>query len=190
MQRDLHKVREVFPTMARMEEELRSELLTLCLRYAESIKWREATYRRRRPEDPNAPMKRTTAGVRANIFEDSDSEDEAGPSGALAGLRDEDYTLLPASSTYKRIEEDVHDFVVERMNLGREKDALGWWSRHMSRWPMVAAVARHSLCIPASSATSDRAFSKTGHIMRARRASLSDTNIERLTFLSWNVDMM
>ena len=67
---------------------------------------------------------------------------------------------------------------------------LEWWAVHADEYPLVGAIARHTLCIPASSATSERSFSKVGHIHRMRRRRLSDDHVAALSFLSWNQDLM
>ena len=91
--------------------------------------------------------------------------------------------------TARLIEQHVEEFLKERLHpTKRVKDALAWWAVHEAKWPMVAAVARHSLCVPAASACSERSFSMTGHLVRARRARLSDNKIEELSHLSSNLD--
>ena len=70
------------------------------------------------------------------------------------------------------------------------ESTLEWWAAHADEYPLVGAIARHTLCIPASSATSERSFSKTGHIHRQRRRKLSDDHIASLSFLTWNQDLM
>ena len=176
---------ECFSTLDELEAELRTELLALCRHYASCIEWHEPEYRipRKKPD----PRSLDAPKRGAHIF---DSDSEGSPQPPECPEIGHDNCMSPYSETGKRIAQDVNDFMNERRNVGRERDALGWWSRQMNRWPIVAAVARHTLCVPASSATSERAFSKTGHIVRARRASLSDENVERLTFLSWNGDLL
>ena len=53
-----------------------------------------------------------------------------------------------------------------------------------SLWPLLTIIAKHTLCVPASSATSERSSSKTGHIMRSRRRRLSDAHVQELSFIS------
>ena len=162
-------------TRDELEGELEKELHALARNYAMKIKWREPNFKAPRKKPPPGPMKR--GPDRGDIFE-SDSEGSPLPPDEGENVWLE--RLEPRTSTAKRIQQDVSEFMIERRNMARERDALGWWARQMNRWPIVAA----------SSATSERAFSKTGHIVRARRASLSDQNIERLTFLSWNADLL
>ena len=81
-----------------------------------------------------------------------------------------------------------HDFRMK--GKANAASSLEWWAAHTDEYPLVGAIARHTLCIPASSSTSERSFSKTGHIHRQRRRSLSDDHISSLSFLTWNQDFL
>ena len=72
----------------------------------------------------------------------------------------------------------------------RIASGLTWWNEHQSLWPLLTIIAKHTLCVPASSATSERSFSKIGHIMRSRRRRLSDAHVQELSFISWNADLL
>ena len=85
---------------------------------------------------------------------------------------------MPKEGTNK-IEREVNDFHSEQM-----KSSLQYWAQASLRYPIVTQATRKYLCIPASSATSERSFSKLGHIVRARRARLSDKHVKELSFLS------
>ena len=47
---------------------------------------------------------------------------------------------------------------------------LTWWFENKSRYRNLCKLALHYLCIPATSVPSERAFSISGHIVRAKRA--------------------
>ena len=89
-----------------------------------------------------------------------------------------------------KIEREMNDFHSERMNSPPKTCSLQYWAQASLRYPIVAQAARKYLCIPASSATSERSFSKSGHTFRARRARLSDEHVKELSFWSWNQDLM
>ena len=89
-----------------------------------------------------------------------------------------------------KIEREVNDFHSERMNSPPQTSSLEYWAQASLRYPIVAQAAQKYLCIPASSATSERSFSKAGHIVRARWARLSEEHVKELSFLSWNQDLM
>ena len=90
----------------------------------------------------------------------------------------------------RKIECEVNDFHSERMNSPPQTSSLEYWAQASLRYPIVAQAARKYLCIPASSATSECNFSKAGHIVRARRARLSEEHVKELSFLSWNQYLM
>ena len=96
---------------------------------------------------------------------------------------------MPKEGVHK-IEREVNDFHSERMNSPPKTCSLQYWPQASLRYPIVTQAARKYLCIPASSATSERTFSKSGHIVRARRTRLSDEHVKELSFLSWNQDLM
>ena len=77
-----------------------------------------------------------------------------------------------------------------RVQCTRASSALTWWHEHETLWPLCTIIAKHTLCVPASSATSERSFSKTGHIMRSRRRRLNDAHVRELSFISWNADLL
>ena len=89
-----------------------------------------------------------------------------------------------------KIEREVNDFHSERMNSPPKTCSLQYWAQTSLRYPIVVQAAKKYICIPASSATSERSFSKSGHIVRARRARLSDEHVKELSFVSWNQDLM
>ena len=92
-------------------------------------------------------------------------------------------------ATQRLVAQHVHEYVRKRMSPTTQiKDALVWWAAKEATWPMVAAIARHSLCVPAAAACSERGFSTTGHIVRAWRSCLSDEKIEELSHLTNNLD--
>ena len=62
-------------------------------------------------------------------------------------------------------------------------DPLPWWKGNYNRFPLVAALARQMLAIPATSAQSERLFSKAGQIVTDRRSSLGSDSVELLLFL-------
>ena len=89
-----------------------------------------------------------------------------------------------------KIEREVNDFHSERMNSPLKTYSLQCWAQASLRYPIVAQAARKYLCIPTNSARSKRSFSKSGRIVRAKQARLSDEHVKELSFLSWNQDLM
>ena len=65
---------------------------------------------------------------------------------------------------------------------------LEWWATNASRFPTLATLARKLLCIPATSAPSERAFSTAGLTIAKKRASLLPENAAALIYLHNNWD--
>ena len=71
--------------------------------------------------------------------------------------------------------------------LDTESDPLEWWKRNESVYPGLAKVAKKYLVVPATSAPSERLFSKSGKVVNELRASLKPDKVEMLTFLARNI---
>ncbi|CAD7695254.1 unnamed protein product [Ostreobium quekettii] len=190
-------------------EDMSAELLELCLKFAKDIGWSEASGQAGLPPHPGQrPVRKPREKRMGHKTFDTSSEEDydatwqrgprasgaAGPSqpagGAAGGTAGGELT----DATQRLIARHVQEFLTERWSLcepgtPREEDALDYWARNSARWPIVAWVARHSLCVPAGSGASERGFSVSGHTVRSRRASLGDERIEQLTFLSGNTDL-
>jgi len=69
----------------------------------------------------------------------------------------------------------------------RPNDPLKWWREHCKHMPLLSEVARKVLCIPATSASSERLFSTAGLTVTDKRSRLTGANVGRLVFLrgSW-----
>ncbi|GJX89123.1 zinc finger BED domain-containing protein RICESLEEPER 2-like protein [Tanacetum coccineum] len=55
-----------------------------------------------------------------------------------------------------------------------------WWKQNEARFPVIAAMARDILAIPASTVASESAFSTGGRVLDAFRSSLTPTLVEAL----------
>ena len=60
---------------------------------------------------------------------------------------------------------------------------LQWWKDHAPSFPHVAVLARRYLCIPATSAPSERLFSTAGLTITKARNGLRDDNASAIIFL-------
>ena len=68
-----------------------------------------------------------------------------------------------------------------------ERSCERFWMTYGGHFRHVEKVARRRLAAQASSATSERAFSKAGHILTKRRLALSPQSVDDLSFLAWRV---
>lgn len=76
---------------------------------------------------------------------------------------------------------------LQTTEVDSDVDPLDWWKGHQTNFPHVAKLARHYLCIPATSAPSERAFSTDGNMVPCHRAALKPDAVDRLVFLAQNL---
>ena len=188
-------------------EECRRELSCVSQKMPQAVGWQP-----RRPCRPHAPkpgeqrkkaMRSSSAERHLFTSSDEDSEEDE-PEGRKARPRDPwlapvhvsmEHDLVwggyidstargkPLSEEGKcNIEREVNDFHSERMNSPPQKSSLKYWAQASLRYPIVAQAAQKYLCIPASNTTLERSFSKAGHIVRARRARLSEEHVKEVSF--------
>ena len=67
-------------------------------------------------------------------------------------------------------------------------DVLALWQKNVTKYPILAKMARRVLCIPATSAASERIFSSGGVVVTKRRNRLDSDMVNDLVFLKgcWN----
>ena len=66
-------------------------------------------------------------------------------------------------------------------------DVLSWWKEHSKEFPNLSRVARSILCIPASSAPSERDFSTAGFVIQERRTQLDPETVDDILFMHSNL---
>ena len=73
-------------------------------------------------------------------------------------------------------------------HVGHEKrvSAEEWWHKREYLWPRVATIARRRLATQASSACSERSFSKAGLICARKRMMLKLEHVDALSLLGWH----
>ena len=196
-------------------EECRRELSCVCQKMPQAVGWQpRRPYRLHAPkpgEQREKAMRTSRAGRHLFTSSDEDSEEDE-LEGRRARPRDPWLALVhvsverdlgwggyidsiargkPLSEEGKsKIEREVSDFHSKRMNFPPQTSSLEYWAQASMRYPIMAQATQKCLCIPASSATSERSFSKAGHIVRAGRARLLEEHVKELFFLSWNQDLM
>jgi hypothetical protein len=67
--------------------------------------------------------------------------------------------------------------------LHEQGDPLQWHRNHKDMFPLHSALARRYLCIPATSAASERTFSTSGNIISQKRGRLGDSIVGDMVFL-------
>jgi hypothetical protein len=66
-------------------------------------------------------------------------------------------------------------------------DPLKWWRDRQTKLPILAMLARMYLCIPATSAPSERIFSMASRLINKLRARLTPENAGRILFVNRNI---
>jgi hypothetical protein len=82
---------------------------------------------------------------------------------------------------------ELEKYLEDTKSLTSKDDPLAWWRNHMSRFPVLAVLARKWLSCVATSAPSERAFSTGGNVVTARRCSLTPSNVRDAVFLAENL---
>ena len=76
------------------------------------------------------------------------------------------------------------------MNVPKDTIMMQFWRDNSKVLPNIFLVACRVLCIPASSAASERVFSTAGRVLEKRRTSLSPNTVNHLLFLHSNMTVM
>ncbi|XP_064465294.1 zinc finger BED domain-containing protein 4-like [Ornithodoros turicata] len=77
---------------------------------------------------------------------------------------------------------------IDDKTISRNADPCKWWKEMgQHKYPAVARLARKYLAIPATSASSERAFSAAGSVATPCRAALLPEHVRQLTFLHGNL---
>ena len=123
----------------------------------------------------------------------SDSEDVAPPAkkAALDTLLGDVYVLKeePATKSQQQLIEQELDKYKQLDPLNLSHSPLDWWRENQYNFPHLGRAARHLLCIPATSVTSERVFSTAGDVVSAQRAALSPEHVDMLVFLKKNIKL-
>jgi len=94
-------------------------------------------------------------------------------------------TILPKSFSEDPLSDEFNSYISERVR-DCNINPLVWWRSNKDRFPYLSVLARKYLAIPATSAPSERIFSKAGELVSKRRANLQHSLIDRILFLNVN----
>ena len=68
-------------------------------------------------------------------------------------------------------------------NQCQDDAILEFWQDQRLTFPLLSMLARAVLCVPASSASSERNFSSAGRVLEARRNRLNPGTVDSILFL-------
>jgi hypothetical protein len=96
------------------------------------------------------------------------------------------YRALPVLKRIIRQEEDDPDTGLPHFIVN---DPLQWWMMKAESLPILSRLARETLCVPATSAPSERLFSAAGLTIANDRSGLTPDNAADVVFLktSWDI---
>ena len=92
-----------------------------------------------------------------------------------------------ASSSEAITEYDRYLLLEDEKNCG---DVLNWWRGHESDYPLIAVLARRYLAIPASSASSERLFSRLKETHTVKRNRMSPKAMCQLLFVQHHMQYL
>ena len=89
---------------------------------------------------------------------------------------------------YENVHANQHD-IMTKVDNGTF-DLSEWWAEHHKEFPKLAIVVKNLLCIPATSASCERAFSTLTDVVNKKRNRLHSETTRKLTFLKHNLNLI
>ena len=113
------------------------------------------------------------------------------PAAAAAPRKKLNYSASFARREAKH-EDDELDPYLKLPEQPEKCDILQWWKEHDTPegFPILAALAREYLCVPATSIPCERLFSDMGNILSKKRLRLLPSRAEILCLLRENYDLL
>ena len=100
------------------------------------------------------------------------------------------HQIIPTRSKGTRLDEEINLYIKDTDEVDDKNTINSYWKYKQNRYPLLAKMARIILAIPASSACSERAFSKIKRIITDNRSQLTDENIEASMIVSCNPGLL
>jgi len=126
------------------------------------------------------------------VFYSEDQDDEVKPPrkkvrlDPLADLRAGATTSQERSTESISVEDELSQYKLLRVS-GASTPILQYWQQQAADYPVLSTVARRLLCIPASSAQSERDFSSVGRTITDARSQLAASKVESIELLRWGL---
>ena len=105
---------------------------------------------------------------------------------------DEDQEKLVRNICFAEFDRFKHNSVSIALHNpdGTFNDPLVWWKKNATKFPLLATLAREYLAIPATSAPSERIWSRAARILSLSRASLKPEVAQRIMFVKENLGIL
>ena len=121
-------------------------------------------------------------------FEDCDFLNDYEEESNESVVNDEQPTV--SSSSLRNTVQEEYDAWLRLSDVMASLDPLEWWKIHCTQFPTIGKLARKYLAIPASSAPSERVFSRAKLIQDRQRWSLLPQRLEASIMLKHNAWML
>ena len=131
----------------------------------------------------------TNAASTSNVEEVHPAKRMKGLAAILQHIAEEDdsvHSLTPLTPLQK-IKKEVTSYL-DYPSLEPDTNPLEWWKAKNGRFPNLAYLAKKYLCICGISVPFERVFSSSGHIANNLRNHLIPNNVNKLVFLSKNLN--
>ena len=106
--------------------------------------------------------------------------------GSVTSMRKLMQTPSAAQSPRDRVTKEI-DRYLQFQTIDGDDDPLEWWKAHVREFPLLSQLARRYLATPASSAPTERLFSKAGQVVSSKRVLLKPNKANMLVFLAENL---
>lgn len=94
-----------------------------------------------------------------------------------------DFSQYYDSSSEDEDEDEVDQYLKSKASKDKNMDILQWWKDHSNEYPALSILGSYYLSIPASSASSEREFSKAGLTINERRTRLNPETVDSILML-------
>jgi hypothetical protein len=73
---------------------------------------------------------------------------------------------------------------------GKYSNPLGWWRKNAYKFPVLARLSRKLLAIPATSAPSERVWSRVSSVLTMKRARMKSDVASDIMYIRENIDIL
>ena len=129
------------------------------------------------PAPAPAPRRAEISAKGSLCLLDEYLETEVDDEGSKGLLADSNTAALAACALW-RLADIKEKLPFNMTSKSPHKDILTWWKEYEPMFPLVAAVAKKVLSVPATSAPSERLFSTARRVSSGDRATLSPSMLE------------